>query len=194
MYRFVKKQLGSFNSWFCLSYWTYNSESIFPIIFQTVQQHIFTTNWKFWYCCTHCLFGVNECQWLVCTHTFPFIPNWCYLIISMIPQYLLSFHWLYAQSMNSRLAMMSASLRTQTGLHCLIIQVLHTRVWFLNIRYTSLTSVHSNLEHGLAILTESFSPLRSVLHNLSFWSLKQKSTSIDTQYNFLTSVAFCNTI
>ena len=25
------------------------------------------------------------------------------------------------------------------------------------------TSVHSNLEHGLAILTESFSPLRSVL-------------------------------
>ena len=30
-----------------------------------------------------------------------------------------------------------------------------------------LTSVHSNLEHGLAILTESFSPLKSVLHNLS---------------------------
>ena len=29
------------------------------------------------------------------------------------------------------------------------------------------TSVHSNLEHGLAILTESFSPLRSVLHNLT---------------------------
>ena len=28
------------------------------------------------------------------------------------------------------------------------------------------TSVHSNLEHELAILTESFSPLRSVLHNL----------------------------
>ena len=36
------------------------------------------------------------------------------------------------------------------------------------------TSVHSNLEHGLAILTESFSPLRSVLHNLSCWSPKQK--------------------
>ena len=32
----------------------------------------------------------------------------------------------------------------------------------------SLTSVHHNLEHGLAILTESFSPLRSVLHNLSY--------------------------
>ena len=43
---------------------------------------VFTTNWKFWCCCIHCLFGVNECQWLVCTHTFPFIPNWCYLIIS----------------------------------------------------------------------------------------------------------------
>ena len=36
------------------------------------------------------------------------------------------------------------------------------------------TSVHSNLEHRLAILTESFSPLRSVLHNLSCWSPKQK--------------------
>ena len=39
---------------------------------------------------------------------------------------------------------------------------------------TSLTSVHSNLEHGLVILTECFSPLRSVLHNLSCWSPKQK--------------------
>ena len=29
------------------------------------------------------------------------------------------------------------------------------------------TSVHNNLERGLAILTESFSPLRSILHNLS---------------------------
>ena len=36
------------------------------------------------------------------------------------------------------------------------------------------TSVHSNLECGLAILTESFSLLRSVLHNLSCWSPKQK--------------------
>ena len=36
------------------------------------------------------------------------------------------------------------------------------------------TSIHSNLEHGLAILTESFSPLRSVLHNLSCLSPKQK--------------------
>ena len=38
------------------------------------------------------------------------------------------------------------------------------------------TSVIINLEHGLAILTESFSPLRSVLHNLSCWSPKQKCT------------------
>ena len=55
---------------------------------------------------------------------------------------------------------MSVSLHTQTGLHCLIIQVINIRVWFLNIWNTSLTSVHSNLEHGLAILTESFSPLK----------------------------------
>ena len=36
-----------------------------------------------------------------------------------------------------------------------------------NIQYTSHTSVHSNLEHELAILTESFSPHKSALHNLS---------------------------
>ena len=116
---------------------------------------------------------------------------WYCLVIPMIPQYLLHFRWPYVQFMNTRLVTMSVSLCTQTGLHCLIIQVLHTRVWFLN---ASLTSVHSNLEHGLAILTESFSPLRSVLHNLSCWSPKQKSTSIDTQYNFLTSVALHNII
>ena len=43
---------------------------------------VFTTNWKFWCCCIHCLFGVNEYQQLVYTHTFPFIPTWCYLIVS----------------------------------------------------------------------------------------------------------------
>ena len=44
---------------------------------------------------------------------------------------------------------------------------------FLNIWYTSLTSVHSNLEHELVILTESFSPPKSELHNLPL--LKSKS-------------------
>ena len=117
------------------------------------------------------------------SHISIYSKIWYSLIIPMIPQCLLHFCWLYAQFVNTRLAMMSASLCTQTGLHCRIIQVLHTRAWFLNIQYTSLISVHSNLEHGLAILTESFSPLRSVLHNLSCWSPNQKSTSIDTQYN-----------
>ena len=53
----------------------------------------------------------------------------------------------------------SASLCTQTGLHCLTIQVLNTRVCFIDIWYTPLTSVHYNLKHGLATLTESFSLL-----------------------------------
>ena len=53
----------------------------------------------------------------------------------------------------------SASLHTQTGLHCLAIQVLNTRVCFIIIWYTSLTSVHYNLGHGLAIVTESFTVL-----------------------------------
>ena len=72
---------------------------------------------------------------------------------------------------SQRLVTIPGSLCTQTVLRCLIIQVLNTRVWFLN---DSLTSVCSNLEPGLAILTESFSPLRSVLHNLSCWSPNQK--------------------
>ena len=43
---------------------------------------VFTTYWNIWCCCIHCLFGVNECQQLVYTHTFSFIPTWCYLIVS----------------------------------------------------------------------------------------------------------------
>ena len=76
----------------------------------------FTTNWKFWCCCIHCLLGVNEYQRLVYTHTFPFIPK-----------YVLCFHWLYALFMNTRLVTMSASLCTQTVLHSLILQVLNTK-------------------------------------------------------------------
>ena len=60
---------------------------------------------------------------------------------------------------SKRLVTTSASLCSQTGLHCLIIQVLNTRVCFIDIWCASLTSVHYNLEHGLAIVTESFSPL-----------------------------------
>ena len=43
---------------------------------------VFTTYWKFWCCCIHCLFGINEYQWFVYTHAFPFILTWCYLIVS----------------------------------------------------------------------------------------------------------------
>ena len=41
-----------------------------------------------------------------------------------IPKYILHFRWLNAPFMNTRLVKMSASLRTQTGLHYLIIQVI----------------------------------------------------------------------
>ena len=53
---------------------------------------------------------------------------------------------------------MSASLHPQTGLRHLTIQVLNTRVWFLDIWYTPVTSIDYNLEHGVAIITESFRP------------------------------------
>ena len=53
------------------------------------------------------------------------------------------------------------------------IQVLNI-VCFLNIWYTSLTAIHSNLEHGVVILTESFSPLKSELHNHPWWIQNEK--------------------
>ena len=51
------------------------------------------------------------------------------------------------------------------------------------------TSVHSNLEHGLAILTESFSLLRSVLHNLL---LKSKAEVRDKPHYSLLNHAHYN--
>ena len=71
-------------------------------------------------------FGFDGCQWLVYTHTFPFIPNSYYL---MIPNTCITFEWLFVQFTNSkqRLVTMSASLCTQTGLCCLTIQVLNIK-------------------------------------------------------------------
>ena len=58
------------------------------------------------------------------------------------------------QIQSKRLVTMSASLHTQTGLQCLTIQVLNTKVCFIDILCTSLTSVYYNLEHMLAIVTD----------------------------------------
>ena len=77
---------------------------------------VFTTYWKFRWCCIHCLFIVNECQWLVYTHTFPFIPNMIFQNIYYVSTDSMHHSW--------RLVMISVSLHTQTGLHCLIIQVI----------------------------------------------------------------------
>ena len=71
------------------------------------------------------------------------------------------------------LVTMSVSLRTQTGLHHPIIQVLYTRVCFIDIWYTSLTFVHY-LEHRLAIVEESFSPL-SLDYTTSFVKVQIRS-------------------
>ena len=115
-----------------------------------------------------CLIKVNNLFTLIHSYLLQLdIIKWFQIHVS-------HFCWLNAPFMNTTLVMMSVHLCTQTGLHCLIIQVLNTRVWFLNIRYTSLNFVHSNLEHVLAILTESFSPLKSELDNLPCWSPKQK--------------------
>ena len=60
---------------------------------------------------------------------------------------------------SKRLVTTSVSLYTQTRSPCLTFQFINTRACFIDLWYTSLTSVHYNLGHGLAIVTESFSPL-----------------------------------
>ena len=94
-------------------------------------------------------------------------------------------HWITLEQLTnseSRLVTMSVSLRTQIRQPNLSVQILNTRVNFLNV---SLTSVYSNLEHGLAILTESFSPLRSVLHNLSCLKSKAEVPWQATRFPFI---------
>ena len=162
----------------------WDPDKLFYLVIVTVIA--FTTYWKFWCCCIHCLFGVNECQWLVYTHTFPFIPTWCYLMVSnTYITFLLTQCTIHQYKTDNDVSEFTHSNWITLSYYS---SPTH-KILILNIQYTSFTSVYSNSEHGLAILTESFCPLRSVLHNLSCWSPKWKSTSIDTQYNFLTSVA-----
>ena len=56
------------------------------------------------------------------------IQSLIYLLITMIPNICLTFNQLYLWITEQRFVMMPVSLCTQTGLHCLIIQVLNTRV------------------------------------------------------------------
>ena len=78
---------------------------------------------------------------------------------------------------SKRLVTMSESLCTQTGLHCLTIQVLNTRVYFIYIWCTSLTSIHNNLDHGLTIVTKSFSSL-DLDYTTSFVKIQTRSDAI----------------
>ena len=110
------------------------------------------------------IFRLIRIQRLVYPLTLSFIPNM--ILFKRFPHKSITLNHSLSDLIISsqRLVTMSVSLCTQTRQPNLSVQVLNIRVNFLNV---SLTSVHSNLEHGLAILTESFSPLRSVLQNLS---------------------------
>ena len=79
---------------------------------------------------------------------------------------------------------MSVSLHTQTVLHCLIIQVLNIKSLLPNIWYTSFTSAHSNLEHGLAILTESFSPYSDLFYTTSLVEVQSRSDVAKPYYSW----------
>ena len=63
------------------------------------------------------------------------------------------------QIQSKRLVTILVSYHTKTGLCCLTIQVLNIRACFIDIWSTFLIYVYNNLEHELAIIAESFSPL-----------------------------------
>ena len=76
--------------------------------------------------------------------------------ISIYSQLILVVH---IADIEQRLVTMSESLYIQTGLLNLTTQIPDTRVWFLDLWYTSFAYVHYALEHGLASITDSFNPL-----------------------------------
>ena len=94
---------------------------------------------------------------MTCLHSY--IPIYSKLILLNDSKHEPHFHDSMHKLQSKRLVTTSLSFQTQTGLHHLTIQVLNTRVLFIDIQCTSLTSVHYNLEHRLEIITESFSPL-----------------------------------
>ena len=83
----------------------------------------------------------------------------CILVIISDSKYLSHSIDSLSKLQSKRLATTSVSLYTQTGSPCLASHILNKRASFIYISYTSLTSIHYNLEHGLAIVTESFNPL-----------------------------------
>ena len=104
---------------------------------------------------------------IICTLTLPFIPNiikWFQIQVSYRIT-LLSNIVIPSQ----RLVTMSVSLRTPTVLHCLIIQVLNIKSLLpkYSMHFSVITSVHSNLEHGLAILTEWKTVENSIVDGLN---------------------------
>ena len=74
--------------------------------------------------------------------------NFCLLFLNWIHYWGSSFPFT-----EQRLVKLSVSLRTQTILHCLIVQVLNPGVYFIDSWYTPFTSIHCHLEYWLAILT-----------------------------------------
>ena len=97
-------------------------------------------------------------QFPVIDKSFDYIFNTCFISLDPKTYYIASTPCTVLQSKISQVTI-SVSLHTQTGLCHLIIQGLNIRVYFIDIWYTSLTSVHYNLEHGLVIVTESFNLL-----------------------------------
>ena len=101
---------------------------------------VFTTYWKFPCYCIHCLFGVNECQWLIYTHTFPFIPTWCYLIVAhtciMFPLTQCTIHE-YKTGNNV------SDFTHSNWITLSYYSSPNTRVWFLNASYNSLSLLYT---------------------------------------------------
>ena len=100
------------------------------------------------------------------------------MLYFLIPKQILhSINSLY-NSQSKRLVTMSVSLCTPTESPFLTFQVLNTSVCFIDNWCTSVTSVHNNLEYGLAIVTESFSPV-NLDYTTSFVQVSTRSDMTD---------------
>ena len=77
----------------------------------------------------------------------------------------ITFTWLLVWFTEPRPVTLSVSLHTQLDYAVHYSSPKHKSLFPKCLIHFSYTSVHSNLEHGFVILTESFSPLWSELHN-----------------------------
>ena len=116
----------------------------------------------------------------------PFIPDWYYLMIPntciTFPLTLCTIYKYRAKTGKNIMEFMHSNWITLSYYSSPKHKSLLHRFW-----YASLTSIHNNLKRGLAIVTESFSPL-NLSYTTSFVKVQTRSHAKPTQYYSLSWV------